>query len=175
MLKIIGIVITVVIAGVLIFAAAKPDIFRVQRSAGIKAPPEKVFALINDFKSWSAWSPWEKKDPAMKRTFGAVTSGKGAQYAWDGNKDVGQGSMEITESVPSSKIVLKLDFIKPFEGHNVVEFTLTPQGDTTNVAWVMQGPTPYFAKIFHVFMDMDSMVGKDFESGLANLKTAAEK
>ena len=175
MFKIIAIIIAVLIAGVLLFAATKPDIFRVQRSAGIKAPPEKVFALINDFKSWGAWSPWEKKDPAMKRTFGAVTSGKRAQYAWEGNKDVGQGSMEITESVPSSKIVLKLDFIKPFEGHNVVEFTLTPQGDTTNVAWVMQGPTPYFAKIFHVFMDMDSMVGKDFESGLANLKTAAEK
>ena len=103
------------------------------------------------------------------------TSGKGAQYAWEGNKDVGQGSMEITESVPSSKIALKLDFIKPFEGHNIVEFTLTPQGETTNVSWVMQGPTPYFAKIIHVFINMDNMVGKDFEAGLANLKAAAEK
>ena len=175
MLKIMGIIVAVVIAGVLIFATTKPDIFRVQRSASIKAPPEKVFALINDFKAWGAWSPWEKKDPAMKRTFGTTTAGKGATYAWDGNKDVGQGSMEITEATPSSRIALKLDFIKPFEGHNTVEFTLAAQGDTTNVSWVMQGPTPYFAKIIHVFINMDNMVGKDFEAGLANLKAAAEK
>src|ERR1700675_769367 len=133
MLKIIGIVIVVVIAGVLILAATKPDTFRVQRAASIKAPPEKVFALINDFNRWGAWSPWEKKDPAMKRTFGATTSGKGAVYAWEGNKDVGQGSMEITESVPPSKVTLKLDFVKPFEGHNIVVFTLQPKGDITNV------------------------------------------
>ena len=164
-----------VIAAILIFAATKPDIFRVQRAAGIKAPPEKIFAIINDFKRWDAWSPWEKKDPAMKRTFGATTDGKGAVYAWEGNKDVGQGRMEIAESVPPSKVTLKLDFLKPFEAHNIVEFTLVPQGDSTNVTWAMQGPTPYFAKIIHVFMDMDSMVGKDFETGLANLKAVAEK
>ena len=165
----------VVIAAILIFAATKPDIFRVQRAAGIKAPPEKIFAIINDFKRWDAWSPWEKKDPAMKRTFGATTDGKGAVYAWEGNKDVGQGRMEIAESVPPSKVTLKLDFLKPFEAHNIVEFTLVPQGDSTNVTWAMQGPTPYFAKIIHVFMDMDSIVGKDFETGLANLKAIAEK
>ena len=175
MFKIIGTVIAVLIAGVLVFAATKPDTFRVQRAASIKAPPEKVFALINDFKRWGAWSPWEKKDPAMKRTWGAVTSGKGAKYAWEGNKDVGQGSMEITESVPPSKVTLKLDFLKPFEAHNTVEFTLERKGDITNVTWAMQGPTPYFAKIIHVFINMDSMVGKDFEAGLANLKAAAEK
>lgn len=175
MLKTITIIIAVVIVGVLIFAATKPDTFRVQRSATIKAPAERVFALITDFKAWGAWSPWEKKDPAMKRTFGAITSGKGAYYAWEGNKDVGQGSMEITESVPSSKIVLKLDFLKPFAAHNTVEFTLVGQGDTTNVTWVMQGPTPYFAKIIHVFINMDNMVGNDFEAGLANLKASAEK
>lgn len=175
MLKTIAIVIVVIIVGILIYAATKPDIFRVQRSASITAPAEKVFSLINDFKAWGAWSPWEKKDPAMKRTFGAVTSGKGARYAWEGNKEVGQGSMEITESVPSSKIALKLDFLKPFEAHNTVEFTLAGQGDTTNVTWSMQGPTPYFAKIIHVFINMDNMIGKDFEAGLANLKAAAEK
>ena len=167
--------VVVVIAAILIFAATKPDIFRVQRAASIKAPPEKIFALINDFKRWDAWSPWEKKDPAMKRTFGATTSGKGATYAWEGNKDVGEGRMEIAESVPPSKVSLKLDFMKPFEAHNTVEFTLEPKGEATNVTWAMQGPTPYFAKIIHVFMDMDSMVGKDFESGLANLKAVAEK
>jgi uncharacterized protein YndB with AHSA1/START domain len=175
MLKIIGIVVVVLIAGVLIFAAFKPDTFRVQREASIKAPPEKVFALVNDFNRWGAWSPWERKDPAMKRTFGAATSGKGATYAWEGNKDVGQGRMEIADSVPPSKVVLNLDFVKPFEAHNLVVFTLEPKGDATNVTWAMQGDTPYFAKIIHVFINMDKMVGKDFEAGLANLKAAAEQ
>ena len=175
MFKIITIVAAVLIAGVLLFAATKPDTFRVQRAASIKAPPEKIFPLINDFKAWSAWSPWEKKDPAMKRTFGAITSGKGATYAWEGNKDVGQGGMTIADSVPSSRVALKLDFLKPFEAHNLVEFTLEPKGGETNVTWSMQGDTPYFAKIIHVFINMDSMVGKDFEAGLANLKAAAEK
>jgi uncharacterized protein YndB with AHSA1/START domain len=175
MLKIIGIVIVVLIVGVLILAATKPDTFRVQRAASIKAPPEKIFSLINDFNRWSVWSPWEKKDPAMKRTFGATTSGKGAEYAWEGNKDVGQGSMEIAESVAPSKVALKLDFVKPFEAHNLVEFTLEPKSDATTVTWLMQGDTPYFAKIIHVFINMDKMVGKDFETGLANLKAIAEK
>jgi hypothetical protein len=175
MLKIIAIVVVVLIAGVLILAATKPDTFRVQRAASIKAPPEKIFALINDFNRWGAWSPWEKKDPAMKRTFGATTSGKGAVYAWEGNKDVGQGRMEIAESLPPSKVALNLDFVKPFAAHNLVEFRLEPKGDATNVTWSMQGDTPYFAKIIHVFINMDKMVGKDFEAGLANLKANAEQ
>jgi Polyketide cyclase / dehydrase and lipid transport len=175
MLKKIAVAIVVLIVGVLIFAATKPDTFRVQRVISIKAPPEKIFLLINDFKAWTAWSPWEKKDPAMKRTYGVVTSGKGAKYAWEGNNDVGQGSMEIAESVPSSNVALKLDFVKPFEGHNTVDFTLEPTGDMTNVTWAMQGPAPFISKVMQVFVSMDSMVGKDFESGLANLKAAAEK
>jgi hypothetical protein len=175
MLKIIAAAGVVLIAGVLIFAATKPDTFRVQRAAGIKAPPDKIFPLINDFKRWDVWSPWEKKDPAMKRTWGATTSGKGAAYAWEGNNDVGQGSMEIAESVPPSKITIKLDFVKPFEGHNIVVFTLEPQGDTTNVTWAMQGPAPFISKVMQVFCSMDSMVGKDFETGLANLKAVSEK
>jgi uncharacterized protein YndB with AHSA1/START domain len=175
MIKLIAIVVAALIASVLIFAATQPDTFRVQRAASIKAPPEQIFASINDFSRWGAWSPWEKKDPAMKRTYGAATSGKGAVYAWEGNKDVGQGSMEIVESVPPSRIKLKLDFVKPFEAHNSVEFTLEPKGDATNVTWAMQGDTPYFAKIIHVFINMDRMVGNDFETGLANLKATAEK
>jgi uncharacterized protein YndB with AHSA1/START domain len=175
MLKTITLILAVLIAGVLILAATKPDTFRVQRSASVKAPPEKVFALINDFNRWGAWSPWEKKDPAMKRTFGAATSGKGAVYAWEGNKDIGQGRMEIAESVPPSKVAITLDFVKPFEAHNRVEFTLEPKGDATNVVWTMQGDTPYFAKIIHVFINMDSTVGKDFEAGLASLKAIAEQ
>jgi uncharacterized protein YndB with AHSA1/START domain len=175
MLKSIAIAVAVLIIGVLGYATTRPDTFRVERIASIKAPPDKVFAWIDDFKRWEAWSPWEKKDPAMKRTFSTATSGKGATYAWHGNKDVGQGSMEIVESIAPSKIALKLDFIEPFEAHNQVEFTLTPKGDTTEVRWAMQGPVPYFAKIMHMFMDMDQMVGKDFETGLASLKALAEK
>ena len=175
MLKTIALIIVVAIAGILIFAATKPDTFAVQRSISIKAPPEKVFPLINDFKRWDAWSPWEKKDPAMKRTYGPTTRGKGANYAWDGNSDVGRGSMDITDSVPPSKVALKLDFVKPFEGHNTVDFTLEPKGEMTNVTWAMRGPAPFISKVMQVFCNMDTMIGKDFESGLANLKTAAEK
>ena len=175
MMRIVLVAVGVVIAGVLLLAATRPATFSVQRSASIQAPPEKVYPLIADFKRWQAWSPWEKKDPAMRRTFGPVSDGKGATYAWDGNKDVGQGSMEIAESVPPSRIVIKIDFVKPFEAHNTVEFTLLPTGDATDVKWAMQGPVPYFAKIIHVFIDMDKMVGSDFEAGLAAMKAAAEK
>ena len=174
MLKTIALVIVVAIAGILIFAATKPDTFRVERSIAIKAPPEKIFPLINDFKRWDAWSPWEKKDPAMKRTYGSATSGKGAHYAWQGNSDVGQGSMDIVESVPSSKVALKLDFVKPFEGHNIAEFMLQPKGDSTLVTWAMHGPCSYIGKLMSVFIDVEEMVGKDFEAGLANLKSIAE-
>jgi uncharacterized protein YndB with AHSA1/START domain len=175
MLKTIALGVAVLIAAILVFAATKPDTFRVQRSAAIKAPPEKIFAILNDFQRWETWSPWEKKDPAMKRTFSVVTGGKGAVYSWEGNKDVGQGRMEIADSVPPSRLAIKLDFLKPFEAHNMVEFTLAPQGDATNVTWAMQGRSPYFVKIIHVFVDMDTLVGKDFETGLANLKAVAEK
>jgi Polyketide cyclase / dehydrase and lipid transport len=175
MLKIIAIVVVVLIAGVLIFAATKPDIFRIQRSASIKASPEKIFAFINDFKRWEVWSPWEKKDPAMKRNYGTTTAGVGATYTWEGNKDVGQGGMQIVESVLPNKIALKLDFVKPFEAHNIVTFTLEPQSGMTKVNWAMEGPLPYFMKVMHLFINVDKMVGKDFEAGLASLAAAAEK
>jgi hypothetical protein len=174
MLKTIGIVVVVLIAGVLVFAATKPDPYRVPRTASIKAPPEKIAAVLGDFHAWQAWSPWEKMDPAMKRSYSGAEKGKGAAYAWEGNGKVGQGRMEITDAAPS-RVGLNLDFIKPFEAHNKVVFTLTPKGDATEVNWAMQGPVPYMAKIVHVFMDMDGMVGKDFEAGLANLKTITEK
>ena len=175
MLKIIALILVLAIAGVLIFAATKPDTFKVQRSASIKAPPEKIFPFINDYRQWTAWSPYETKDPAMKRTYGATTVGKGATYAWEGDKNVGQGSMAIEDSQPPSHIVIRLDFLKPFEAHNRVDFTLAPQGDSTTVTWAMEGPAPYLAKVMHVFINMDNMVGKDFEAGLANLKAVAEK
>ncbi len=175
MLKKIALVIVVLVAAVLLFAATRPDSYSVQRTATIKAPPEKVFALINDFHNWPAWSPWEKLDPAMKRTHSGAAAGQGAVYAWLGNSDVGEGRMEITESVPSSKVGIKLDFITPFESKNTTLFTLQPQGDSTQVTWLMQGPAPYLTKLMTVFVSMDAMIGKDFEAGLANMKAAAEK
>ena len=175
MFKTIAIVVIVLIAGVLVFAATRPDAFRVERSVTIKAPPEKIYPYFDDFNRWAVWSPWEKLDPAMKRTFSGASAGKGAVYAWQGNGKVGEGRMEILESSPSSKLLIKLDFIKPFEGHNTAEYTLTPSGDTTQVTWAMYGPAPYISKLMGVFVSMDSMIGKDFEAGLANLKAAAEK
>ena len=173
-LAIIGVVVVVAIAGVLLYATTKPDSFRVQRSVLINAPSDKVFPLINDVKAFTTWSPFDKKDPAMKRTFGAVTAGKGATYGWEGNKDVGQGSMEIVESGPR-KILIKLDIVKPFEAHNMAEFLLEPKGDSTSVTWAVYGPSPYMSKVMGTFMNIDDMIGRDFEKGLADLKAAAEK
>lgn len=174
-IAVIGVVVLVVIAGILIYAATKPDTFRVQRTVSIKAPPDKIFPLINDFKAWTAWSPYEKKDPAMKRSYGAVTAGKGATYGWEGDSNVGQGSMEIVEASSPNKVVIKLDFLKPFEAHNTGEFILEPKGDTTSVTWAIYGPSPYMSKVIGTFINLDNMIGKDFEQGLADLKAAAEK
>src|SRR5258708_37954608 len=174
-LAVIAVVLAVIVAGILIYAATKPDSFTVKRTATIKAPPDRLFAMINGLHGWSAWSPYEKKDPDMKRTFGGAAMGKGAIYQWDGNKNVGSGSMEIIEATAPSKIVIKLDFFTPFEGHNTAEFTMLPQGDATNVTWLMHGPLPFMGKIMHVFINMDRMVGKDFEAGLINLKRLTEK
>ena len=177
MLKIIGIIAAVLavgIIGVLAYATTRPDDFRVQRTAAIKAPPDKIFPFINDFRRWTVWSPFEKVDPDMKRTYGAVSAGPGATYAWDGDKNIGAGSMTMVDSSPA-KVIIRLDFLRPFEAHNIAEFTLVPAGDSTNVTWSMHGPVPYFAKIIHMFMNMDRMVGGQFDAGLADLKAAAEK
>jgi hypothetical protein len=168
------VVIVVVVGGVLTIASTRPDTFRVVRSADIKAPPAKIYPLIDDFQRWTAWSPYEGRDTAMKRSFSGPTSGMGAGYSWEGNSQVGQGSMEIVDATPPSKIVLKLDFIKPFEAHNTVDFTLVAKGDATSVTWDMRGPVPFIGKIMHVFINMDRLVGSDFETGLANLKALAE-
>ena len=175
MLKTIALILAAAIAALLIYAATKPDRFRVERSIRINAPPEKIFALINDLHRWDAWSPYEKKDRAIKKTFGGVESGRGATYAWDGDKTVGKGQMEILESTPSSKIVIKLDFIEPFAAHNTAEFLLAPEGNATTVTWAIHGPSPFFSKVMGLFFNMDQMIGKDFETGLADLKTVAER
>lgn len=175
MIKIIGLVIVVLIAALLVYAATKPDVFRVQRSIGIKAPAAAIFPLLNDFQKWGAWSPYEKLDPGMKRIYSGESNGKGAVYEWNGNSRAGEGRMEIVDTSPPSRVSLSLDFTRPFEAHNVVDFTLEPAGDTTNVTWAMHGPSPYVAKVMQLFFNMDHMVGKDFETGLANLKAIAEK
>jgi carbon monoxide dehydrogenase subunit G len=174
-LKSILIVVVLLIAVVLILAALKPDTFRVTRATRIKAPAEKIFALINDFNRWGVWSPWEKMDPALQRSYSGASSGKGSVYEWKGNNKVGEGRMEIVESSSPSQVTIKLDFLKPFEAHNIAEFSLVPQGNETGVTWTMQGPAPFIAKIMHVFLNMDRMVGKDFETGLSNMKAAAEQ
>jgi hypothetical protein len=170
---VIAIVLAVVV--VLILALAKPDTLRVQRSITVRALPEEIFPLINDFHRWGNWSPYEHKDPAMKRSYSGAASGKGAVYGWEGNKNVGSGRMEILDAAAPSKIVVKLDFFTPFEGHNTAEFTMLPQGDATNVTWLMHGPAPFMSKVMQVFINMDNMIGKDFEIGLANLKNITEK
>ena len=174
MLKIIVVIIITLIFVALIYAATKSDTFRIERSINIKARSEKIAPLINDFHNMQAWSAWEKVDPAMQRTYSGADSGVGAKYAWQGNKDIGAGSMEITESTPT-KIAMKLDFTAPFEAHNLVEFTLTPNNEGTMVNHAMFGPSPYFSKIMSLVFNMDKMVGTKFEEGLASLKIIAEK
>jgi uncharacterized protein YndB with AHSA1/START domain len=164
------------IALVLIFAVTRPDTFRVERSITVKAEPAKVYALLNDFHQFPGWSPWQNLDPAMQTTYSGAPSGQGAVYAWTGNDAVGAGRMEILQTVPNTSVTVKLDFLKPFEAHNTTQYTLAPgAGGTTKVTWAMFGPSPYISKVMGVFVSMDSMIGKDFERGLATLKAVAEK
>ena len=163
------------IAALLISASLRPDAFRIERAIQIAAAPEKVFALIDSFHQWPHWSPWENLDPALTRSYDGPEAGRGAIYAWDGNNKVGNGRMEILESTPATKIIIKLDFFKPFEAHNTAEFTLTAQDGGTQVTWAMFGPNNFIAKLMQTFISMDKMVGKQFEQGLAQMKAAAEK
>ena len=174
MLKAIAYGVVAVVGAVLLYAATKPDTFHVQRSISIQAPPEKIFALLNDFHQSLAWSPYEKKDPAMKRAFTGAESGKGAVYHFEGNKEVGKGRLTITDTTPSSKVVIALDMYEPFEGHNIVEYTLDAKGGSTDVTWSIHGKQPYIGKVMSLFIDCDKMIGKDFEVGLANLKALSE-
>ena len=169
------IILVVIIAAVLIYAATRPNDFVTTRTATIKAPPDAIFPLINDFKRWPEWSPYEKLDPGMKRTLSGAESGKGAVYAWQGNSKAGVGRMEISSSVPSSLVSLKLDFEKPFRANNSVDFSLAPSGDATTVTWAMRGARPFIAKLMGLFMNFDKLIGKDFEAGLANLKRVTEQ
>lgn len=175
----IAIALAILIAIVVGLAAMRPDTFRVQRSIDINAPADKIFPLINDYRNWGSWSPYEHVDPDMQRTFSGPPSGKGSVYEWRGNKNIGHGRMEILDTAPPSKVVIKLDFFSPFEAHNMAEFTMQPKDSaangTTNVTWAMHGPVPFMAKIIHMFMNMDRMVGGQFQQGLVSMKAVAEK
>lgn len=176
MLKKILIAVVVLVGGVLVYALFQPDTFLISRSVSIKAEPEKIYPYMSDFHKGNLWSPYEKKDPTMKQTFSGPESGKGAVYEFAGDgKKVGSGRLEIIEAVPPTKVVLTLDMIEPMKGHNIVEYTLEPKGDSTKVTWSMSGNNTYLSKIICTFVSMDKMVGGDFETGLANLKALVEK
>lgn len=175
LLKIVGAVLVAAVVAILIYAATRPDSFRVERSTTMNAPPEKIFPYIDGLKRWTEWSPYEGRDPAMKRVYSGTESGKGAVYEWDGNDNVGKGRMEIVDSTPPHRVVIKLDFLKPFEGHNMAELIVEPKGGQTIVTWAMYGPSTFMTKLIGTFMDMDDMIGRDFAAGLAKLKTVVEK
>jgi uncharacterized protein YndB with AHSA1/START domain len=156
------------------FIASRPSGFTIERSAEIAAPPEAVFALLNDFHQWGRWSPWEKLDPNMKRMFDGPQSGPGASYSWAGNGDVGEGRMKIAEAKPSESVTIDVEFLKPFPAKNRTTFTLEPSAGGTKVRWAMQGENGFVGKAMSLVMDMDAMIGKDFEEGLANLGAAAK-
>lgn len=177
MLKIlsgIAAVIGLAILVVLIMAAAKPDEFQVARSVSIKASPERIAAYINDLRRHVEWSPWEKMDPGMARSYSGSPVGVGQHYDWDSKKDVGAGSLHITE-ITATRTKMNLDFVRPFKSNNFVDFAFEPKGEATQVTWTMRGVTPYWAKIMHVFVDAEKMVGGAFDQGLSDLKQLAEK
>jgi uncharacterized protein YndB with AHSA1/START domain len=151
------------------------DTYTVQRSTTVQAPPGRLFEQVEDFHRWPAWSPWEGLDPAIQRTFGGPVKGVGSTYAWSGNRKAGQGRMEIIDTDEPTRVVVALDFLKPFKSSSVATFTFAPEGDGTRVTWTMAGPRTLCLKIMGLFTSMDRLVGKDFENGLARLKTIAEQ
>jgi carbon monoxide dehydrogenase subunit G len=169
-----AVILTAVLA-VSFLALRKPDDFVVRRMQAIDAAPEAIFPHINDLRQWKAWSPYLKKYPAMTGRYSGAESGTGAVYEFEGNKEVGKGKVTITDSIPSSRIALQLDMIEPFAARNQVEFTLKPEGNATQVTWSMSGKNNFFGKIASVFIDMDRMIGKDFDNGLNDLKSIMAK
>jgi hypothetical protein len=164
-------------AGIVLFlaiVALLPSAFRVARTATISAPAPAVFAQVNDFHNWDAWSPWAKIDPKMKQTYEGAPAGTGAVYSWDGNSDVGAGRMTLTESRPNERIQIKLEFFRPFKGTNAAEFTFKQDGNQTAVTWSMAGNKNFIIKAFSLFMSMDKMIGGQFEKGLATMKSLVE-
>ncbi|MDR3470185.1 MAG: SRPBCC family protein [Devosia sp.] len=174
MLWTILIAIVAIIAAFLIYVAMKPNAFRLERSIVINAPAERIFPLVDNFHNWRQWSPFEGLDPNLKRSYSGPESGVGAVYAYEGNNRAGAGRMEIRESVAGGKVLASLDFSRPFVAHNFAEFTFRPSAGSTVVNWAMYGPSPFMSKLFTTFMSLDSMIGKHFDEGLANLKRVSE-
>jgi Polyketide cyclase / dehydrase and lipid transport len=164
----------VIVAGALVVVATRPTEFRVTRTARIAAPPAAVFAQVNDFRKWDAWNPWAKIDPAMKQSYEGSPAGVGAVYTWIGNSQVGEGRMTLTESRPNELIRIKMEFFKPFAATSSAEFSFKPEGDQTVVTWGMEGRNNFMAKAVHLVMNMDRMIGGQFEKGLAQMKAVAE-
>lgn len=154
--------------------ALRPAEFRITRSATMDVSPRAAFAWVNDFHNWEAWSPWAKIDPAMTRTYEGAEAGTGAVYTWTGNKKVGAGAMTITDSRPNDRIHIDLEFFRPFAARHTVEFTFEPAGGQTVVTWGMEGRNNFFLKAFGLLMNMDKMIGRDFEKGLAAMKAQVE-
>ena len=159
----------------IIVVASRPADFRYERSTTIAAPPSAVFPHLNDLHKWQAWSPWAKKDPDAKTTFEGPQEGVGSAMSWAGDSNVGEGKMTITESKPNELVQYRLDFLKPFTGTNMAEFTFTPEGNGTKVVWSMSGKNNFFSKAFGLFVDCEKMIGDDFEQGLKDLKAIVEK
>jgi hypothetical protein len=168
-------VLLLLVLGLVIFIATRPAEFTVQRSTTLAAPPAVPFALVNDFHQWGGWSPWEKMDPDLKRTYAGAAAGPGAIYSWSGNKKVGEGRMTILETRPGERIRIKLEFLKPFTATNTAVFEFQPAGGGTQITWSMHGTRSFVFKAFGLFMDMDKMIGPDFEKGLAGIKALSEK
>ena len=168
-------VIVLLVVGLLLVIATRPDQFRIQRGVTIAAPINVVFGLVNDFHQWSRWSPWEGRDPDLKRTHDGAPAGTGAVYSWIGNNKVGEGRMTITDSKPGELVIIKLEFIKPWTATNRTEFTFRQQPDGVAVAWAMSGSHNFTGKAFGLLMNMDARIGKDFDQGLALMKKAAEE
>lgn len=168
-------VLAVAVAIFLVLVALQPSEFRVTRTGIVHASPEKAFAQVNDFHGWGEWSPWAKLDPNAKNTFEGPTAGTGAVFKWDGNADVGAGQMTIVDSKPNERILIKLAFTRPMVSECDTEFAFKPEGENTAVTWTMSGKNDFVGKAFCLFMNMDKMIGSDFERGLANMDEAAKK
>ena len=174
MLKKIGLAVVALLVVLAVVVATRPAHYKVARSASVLAPASAVYAQVADFHRWEKWSPWEKLDPGMEKVYSGADGERGATYAWKGNKKVGEGRMTLLDARPGEAIAIRLEFVKPFASVCSTGFQFSPEGSGTHVMWTMEGDNDFFGKAFSLFLDMDKMIGGDFERGLASLKAVAE-